>query len=198
MQIAKPGFTAVDLATCVYLDIEATGLEPEDEVVAMGIVDAAPAKPELAPATWSRTARTLTAALWATCWTRAPGSTVACWPGRALWGSGHPMQARLLWACIGGSRELLQELCQRLEYLAYLRQQQREWGIALRWTRFINHWWLGLYGRAHWTTRSADPANELAVVFTGTTLGGLELLATHATCYLLPAQGRDHRHPNWP
>ena len=41
MQIAKPGFAAVDLATCVYLDIEATGLEPKDEVVAIGIVDAA-------------------------------------------------------------------------------------------------------------------------------------------------------------
>ena len=31
----------MNLAKCVYLDIEATGLETEDEVVAMGIVEAA-------------------------------------------------------------------------------------------------------------------------------------------------------------
>ena len=115
MQIAKPGFAAVDLATCVYLDIEATGLEPKDEVVAIGIVDAAgtvrldtlvrprrkktwpphPAHPrhqsrrrghgaDVAavgprhPGGRTRLprgrvrARTLTAALWATCWNRAP------------------------------------------------------------------------------------------------------------------------------
>ena len=40
MQLAEPDTAPVDLATCVYLDLETTGLEPEDEVVAIGILDA--------------------------------------------------------------------------------------------------------------------------------------------------------------
>ena len=40
MQIAKPDTAAVNLATCVYLDLETTGLGSDDEVVALGIVDA--------------------------------------------------------------------------------------------------------------------------------------------------------------
>ena len=41
MQLVKTNFSRNLLSTCVYLDIEATGLEPKDEVVAIGIVDAA-------------------------------------------------------------------------------------------------------------------------------------------------------------
>ena len=39
MQLDGPDTATVDLATCVYLDLETTGLGPEDEVVAIGIVD---------------------------------------------------------------------------------------------------------------------------------------------------------------
>ena len=261
MQIAKPGFAAVDLATCVYLDIEATGLEPEDEVVAIGIVDAAgavrldtlvrpqrkktwprtqrihgispaavataPAWPELAPAIRAAVRGCHVVAYGADFDGRfvgdllEPGAEIHCcrqawarhvgqWspyagpPRRYRWhklvdaaadvefdweragGGPHTpipaaqacravwifLQDRLLWACIWGSRELVQEFCQMLEHLAYLRQQQRDLFISLCWTRFVDHWWLGLYGRAHWTTRSADPGAELAAVFTGTTLRG--------------------------
>ena len=38
---ARSGAPGMNLAKCVYLDIEATGLETEDEVVAISIVDAA-------------------------------------------------------------------------------------------------------------------------------------------------------------
>ena len=63
MLLAEPDTTGVTLAKCVYLDIEATGLESEDEVVAIGIVDAAGAvrldtlvRPQHVT-TWRRTQR---------------------------------------------------------------------------------------------------------------------------------------------
>ena len=59
----------------------------------------------------------------------------------------------------------------------------RELRVSARLERFIDYWWLGRRGPAHWAAWRPDPDNDLAVVFTGTTLRGLELLATHATCY---------------
>ena len=46
----------------------------------------------------------------------------------------------------------------------------------------------GRSGLAHWASRHPDPGNELAVLFTGTNLRGLELLATYATCYRRKAE----------
>lgn len=66
---------------------------------------------------------------------------------------------------------------------AYWRQQDRDRQRCAGLARFIDHWWLGRSGPPHWATRGADSANELAVVFTGTTLRGLELLATYAHCF---------------
>ena len=64
--------------------------------------------------------------------------------------------------------------------------RQRELQAHLE--KFIDYWWLGRSGPAHWARRHPDPGNELAVLFTGTALRGLELLATFDTCYRRKAE----------
>ena len=272
MQIAKPGFAAVDLETCVYLDLETTGLEPEAEVVALGIVDAegavlldtlvrpqrlrawpqaeyihgispadvarAPTWPDLAPAIQAAVqdrhvviynaafdCRFLGPLLdpsaeihccmvawaeeigeWSDYWggyrwhklVEAAAEVEFAWEGesagphsavpdaracRAVWRYLHDPQLR------AGIEALQEHRAQAQD--AYWRQQDRDRQLCAGLARFIDHWWLGRSGPPHWATRGADSANELAVVFTGTTLRGLELLATFA--HLLPAQVRDPR-----
>ena len=264
MQIAKPDTAAVNLATCVYLDLETTGLEPEDEVVAIGIVDAEGAvlldtlvRPQhltawpqaqqihgISPdavataSRWAELAPRIQAAVtdrqvviynadfdcrflgdlltgatgihccmeaWAHHvgelsdywsgyrwhrlvdaaatvefdWERAAGGPHSALPDaracRAVWHYLHDPQLR-------AGIEALQ---------AWRRQEEEEvWQGRLRELRvsaclehFIDYWWLGRSGPPHWTSRHPDPGNALAVLFTGTTLRGLELLATFDTCY---------------
>ena len=278
MQIAKPDTAAVDLATCVYLDLETTGLEPEAEVVAIGIVDAegavlldtlvrpqrlrawpraeyihgispadvarAPTWPELAPAIqaavqdrhvviynaafdcrflgplldpsaeihccmvawaeeigeWSdywggyRWHKLVEAAAQVEFdWSRespaaGPHSAIpdaqAC---RAVWHYLHDPELR---AGLAALREW-----QEQEQDARDRGRQRDRQLCARLARLFDYWWLGRAGRPHWATRSANPAHELAVVFTGTTLRGLELLATYAHCFRRRADVPAHLKP---
>ena len=109
MQLVKPKFSRNLLSTCVYLDIEATGLEPKDEVVAIwhrgcgggraaGHARASAAQDHLAPhpayprhqsrrrgRSWPPpSARPCTAAPWSrTARALKPGLCAGCWPGTA-------------------------------------------------------------------------------------------------------------------
>ena len=269
MQLAAPDTATVDLATCVYLDLETTGLGPEDEVVALGIVEAAgavlldtlvrpqrlatwaaaqrihgispaavaqaPSLSELAPAIQAavqdRSVVIYNAAFdcrflgdllagaaeihccmvawaqeigeWSDHWggyrwhklVEAAAEVEFAWEGesagphsavpdaracRAVWRYLHDPQLR------AGIEALQAHRAQEQD--AYWRQQDRDRQLCAGLARFIDHWWLGRSGPPHWATRGADSANELAVVFTGTTLRGLDLLATYATCYRRKAE----------
>ena len=269
MQLAKPvrpDTAAVDLATCVYLDLETTGLEPAAEVVALGIVDAegavlldtlvrpqrlrawpraeyihgispadvarAPTWPELAPAIqkavqdrhvviynaafdcrflgplldpsaeihccmvawaeeigeWSdygggyRWHKLVEAAAQVEFdWSRespaaGPHSAIpdaqAC---RAVWQYLHDPELRAGLAALQAWRAQEEE--------AVWQGRLRELRVSARLERFIDYWWLGRRRPAHWAAWRPDPDNDLAVVFTGTTLRGLELRATYAHCF---------------
>ena len=270
MLLAEPD-TAVDVATCVYLDLETTGLTPADEVVAIGILDAqgAPlldtlvrpqgltAWPEAqrlhgispddvatAP-TWAELVPEIEAAvqdrhvviynaafdcrflgpLLAGCaqtrccmeaWAHYVGEWSDYWGGyrwhklveaaaevdfdwesesrgdrphsavadaracRAVWQYLHDPQLR-------AGVEALQAWRAQAEDAAW-QAQRRQRQLQARLEGFIDYWWLGRSGPAHWASRHPNPGNELAVLFTGTSLRGLELLATFDTCYRSKAE----------
>ena len=115
---------------------------------------------------------------------RAIPDAQAC---RAVWQYLHDPELR---AGLAALREW-----QEQEQDARDRGRQRDRQLCARLARLFDYWWLGRAGRPHWATRSADPANDLAVVFTGTTLRGLELLATYAHCYRRKAEIPAHLKP---
>ena len=254
------------LAHCVYLDVETTGLQPDDEVVAIAIVDAAggvlldslvrpqhhvewglaqeihgisPAAVAGAP-TLAELATPIQAAIynrhvviynaafdceflgdlldsaaetsccmlaWAqhngewshywgdyrwhtltsaaadvgVTWLATPHSALAdALACRAVWHYLHDPQLR-------AGIEALQAWRAQQEEAAW-QGQRRQRELQARLEHFIDYWWLGRGGPPHWARRSADPGTELAVLFTGTTLRGLDLLTTYATCYRRKAE----------
>ncbi|MCG8313772.1 MAG: 3'-5' exonuclease [Pseudomonadales bacterium] len=127
------------------------------------------------------------------------------WPGDAHRALADSLACRAVWQYMNdqGERERVDNIRQdkQLELLALMELNQLELNEEARQVkrsktmeRFINHWWLGLYGPSHWAHKDRyrqGIEEEFAVIFFGKTLESLELEAKFEVTYqnqkLIPA-----------